>query len=51
MTSAVKGSFVSILTERNGFIKVEIGFLATEITIGSPVVMPPSKPPALFEPR
>src|SRR5437879_9000543 len=51
MTSAVKGSLVSTLTERSGFINVEIGFLATEMTMGSPVVMPPSKPPALLEPR
>src|SRR5204862_40456 len=33
-------------TVRSGAISVEIGFIATRATNGSPVVMPPSVPPA-----
>src|ERR1700716_980391 len=33
-------------TVRSGDISVEIGFIATRATSGSPVVLPPSAPPA-----
>src|SRR3989441_3303402 len=38
-------------TVLSGDIKVEIGFIATRMTSGSPVVMPPSVPPARFVAR
>jgi hypothetical protein len=31
--------------------RVEIGFIAARTTTGCPLVTPPSRPPALFEPR
>src|SRR6266513_1645541 len=38
-------------TVLSGDISVEIGFIATRSTSGSPVVMPPSVPPARFVAR
>src|SRR5207247_2055767 len=38
-------------TVRSGAISVEIGFIATRATRGSPVLMPPSVPPARFVAR
>ena len=39
------------LTERSGFVKVGIGFIATRAISGSPVVIPPSRPPERFVSR
>ena len=44
--SACAGSFVSVSTERSGFVSVGSGFIAPTTTTGSPVVIPPSMPPA-----
>src|SRR5207244_296996 len=48
---ACAGPPVSRSTVRSGDISVEIGFIATRATSGSPVVMPPSVPPARLEAR
>ena len=45
------GSFVAMSTERSGLVSVGIGFIATRTTSGSPVVMPPSRPPERFVSR
>ena len=37
---------VFMSTDGKGFARVAIGFIATFTTIGSPLVTPPSKPPA-----
>src|SRR3954453_23764434 len=42
---ACAGSLVSVSTDRSGCVIVEIGFIAAWTTSGSPLVMPPSKPP------
>src|SRR3712207_9433605 len=42
---ACAGSFVSVSTERSGFVRVEIGFRAPRTISGSPFDMPPSTPP------
>ena len=44
--SAWAGSFVARSTDRSGFVSVGSGFIAPRTTTGSPVVMPPSMPPA-----
>ena len=44
--SAWAGSLVSVSTERSGLVSVGSGFIAPTTTTGSPVVMPPSMPPA-----
>ena len=44
--SAWAGSFVSMSTERSGLVSVGSGFMAPRTISGSPVVMPPSSPPA-----
>ena len=49
--SASAGSFVSVSTQRSGFVSVGSGFIAPMTTTGSPVVMPPSIPPARFVSR
>ena len=40
------GSLVSVSTERSGLVRVEIGLIAARTISGSPLVMPPSRPPA-----
>ena len=45
---ALAGSPVARSTVGSGDISVEIGFIATRTTTGSPVVIPPSSPPALL---
>src|SRR4029077_172199 len=50
-TTASTDSRVSRSTERRGFRRVEIGFMAARTTTGWPLVTPPSSPPALFDPR
>ena len=42
---------VSMSTERSGLVSVGSGFIATRATTGSPVVIPPSMPPARFVSR
>ena len=49
--SASAGSLDSMSTERSGLVSVGSGFIATRATIGAPVVMPPSMPPARFVSR
>src|SRR5206468_2686194 len=44
--SAWAGSLVARSTERSGFVRVGSGFMAARTRTGSPVVMPPSMPPA-----
>ena len=44
--SAWAGSRVAMSTEHSGFVSVGSGFMAARSTSGSPVVMPPSRPPA-----
>ena len=45
-TTAAATSDVVVSMVCNGDMSVEIGFMATRTTIGSPLVMPPSRPPA-----
>ena len=40
-----------MFTVASGRMSVGMGFIATVATSGSPVVMPPSRPPALFDAR
>ena len=47
-SSASSGCLVARLTDASGLRSVLIGFLAARITSGCPLVMPASKPPALF---
>ena len=49
--SACAGSRVAMSTERSGLVSVGSGFIAPRTTSGSPVVMPPSRPPAWFVSR
>ena len=42
---------VSVSTERSGLVKVEIGLIAARTERGSPLVIPPSSPPAWFVSR
>ena len=44
--SASAGSRVAMSTERSGLVSVGSGFIAQRTTSGSPLVMPPSIPPA-----
>ena len=50
LRSIVAGSsfIVAVLTDRNGFINVEMGFIQADTRTSSPLVMPPSRPPARF---
>src|SRR5690606_26430326 len=48
---ATAGSFVAVSTVASARGTVEIGFIATRTRSGSPLVMPPSRPPARFERR
>ena len=43
--SAWAGSWVAMSTERSGLVSVGSGFIAQRTTSGSPVVIPPSRPP------
>src|SRR5579885_1563732 len=49
--SAGAAAPVARSTLRSGLMSVEIGFIATRATSGSPVVIPPSVPPARFVAR
>ncbi len=44
--SACAGSWVAVSTERSGLVSVGSGFIAPRTISGSPLVMPPSSPPA-----
>src|SRR5215204_6125214 len=46
--AAAASSMVTRSTERRGFIKVEMGFIQAETRRSSPLVTPPSSPPALL---
>ena len=46
--AAAAPSSVVMSIERSGFIKVEIGFIQAVTRTSSPLVTPPSRPPALF---
>ena len=43
--SASAGSWVAVSTERRGWVSVGSGFIAQRTISGSPVVIPPSRPP------
>ena len=50
LRSIAAGDSVMVVrsTERSGFISVEIGFMQAVTRMSSPLVTPPSRPPALF---
>ena len=48
---AFTGSWVSVLTVMRGFMSVGMGFIERVSTRGWPLVMPPSRPPALLPVR